>query len=141
VTLRGQVEQELPDGRRLLSAVRTVEDGARAVLLLAPGRFRIDATPGEDMFRMSVRPLDPGTPVTSRSPGRPQSRLTAEGIDALDLPLVGAATLSVDAAGERYAVQVGTLRDAARGTTTFTVQAVVGPADGASPGAPQASES
>ncbi len=128
MTPEGQVEQLLPDGRRLVSAVRVVEDDARAVLLLAPGRFRLDATPGEDMFRMTVRPLDPGTPVSSRSPGRPVSRLDGHGVDTLELPLVGAASLTVEAAGEVHRVSVGSLRDATRGTTTFTVQAVVGPA-------------
>ena len=126
MTPAGQVEQQLTDRRRMLSAVRVVEDSARAVLLLAPGLFRLDATPDEDMFRLTVRRL--GTaPVTSRSPGRPVSRLAGHGVDALDLPLVGAASLDVEASGEVYKVQVGTLRDAARGSTTFTVQAVVEP--------------
>lgn len=125
MTPDGQVEQLLPDGRRLVSAVRVVEDGARAVLLLAPGLFRVDATPGVDMFRITVRPLDPGTAVSSESAGRPAARLSSSGIDVLDLPLVGAAALTVHAAGTVHDVQVGTLRDAARATTTLTVQAVV----------------
>lgn len=123
----GQIEQPLPDGRRLVSAVRVVEDGARSVLLLAPGLFRIDATPGVDMFRVTVRPLDPGIAVSSESAGRPAAQLLSSGVDVLDLPLVGTAALTVHAGDEVHRLQVGTLRDAARATTTLTVQAVVEP--------------
>lgn len=122
--IEGQVEQPLPDGRRLVSAMRVVEDGARAVLLLAPGLFRVDATPGVDMFRITVRPLEPAIAVRSESAGRPAARLLSSGVDVLDLPLVGAAALTVHAGEVVHRIQVGTLRDAARATTTLTVQAV-----------------
>lgn len=123
--IEGQVEQSLPGGRRLVSAVRVVEDGARAVLLLAPGLFRVDATPGVDMFRITVRPLNPAVAVSSESAGRPAARLLSSGVDVLDLPLVGAAALTVHAGEAVHRIQVATLRDAARATTTLTVQAVV----------------
>lgn len=121
----GQQEVDLPDGRRLVSSARVLEDGARGVLLLEPGRFRVDATPGEDMFRITVRNLS-GAEVSSRSQDRPVSRLAALGIDALDLPLIGTAALEIRWAEDTvYDVTVGTLRDPQQGTTTFTVQATV----------------
>lgn len=126
MTLSGQSELDLPDGRRVISAVRVLDVGARGVLLLAPDRFRVDATPGEDMFRISVRALGGRQPVSSRGEGRPLSRLESHGVDALDLPLLGAAALRVEVDGVRYDLQVGTLPDASRGATTFTVQAIVG---------------
>lgn len=125
MSVPGQQEVLLPDGRRLVSSARTIEDGARGVLLLQPGRFRVDATPGEDMFRITVRNLS-GASVTSRAQDRPASRLAAHGIDALDLPLVGTAALEIRWADHTvHDVTVGTLRDPERGATTFTVQAVV----------------
>ena len=132
MTIPGQSELPLPDGRRLVSAVRVLENGARGVLLLEPDRFRVDATPAEDMFRISVRALGGSRPVSSRGGGRPLAHLESHGVDALDLPLLGAAALRVEVDGLRYDLQVGTLPDASRGVTTFTVQAVVGPQPSAS---------
>lgn len=125
MTVPGQQEVRLADGRRLVSSARAIEDGARGVLLLQPGRFRVDATPGEDMFRITVRNLSEA-PVSSRAQDRPPSRLAAHGIDALDLPLIGTAALEIRCADDSvYDVTVGTLRDPERGATTFTVQAMV----------------
>ena len=126
MTLPGQRETALPDGRRLVSAVRVVEDGARGVLLLEPGRFRVDATPAADMFRLTLRNLQPDRPLVTRHRDRPPVTLASGGIDQLELPLVGAAALTVVwDEHEEYAVQVATLRDPERGETTFTVQATV----------------
>ncbi len=125
MSIPGQQEVALPDGRRLVSAARAIEDGARGVLLLEPGRFRVDATPGEDMFRITLRNLS-GSALSSRSQDRPESRLAAHGIDALDLPLIGTAALEVRWDEHWvYDLTVGTLRDPGRGATTFTVQALV----------------
>lgn len=125
MSVPGQREVALPDGRRLVSAARVIEDGARGVLLLEPGRLRVDATPGEDMFRITVRNLSAAA-VSSRSQDRPVSRLAAHGIDALDLPLVGTAALEIRWAEDTvYDLTVGTLRDPGRGATTFTAQALV----------------
>ena len=125
MSVPGQQEHHLPDGRRLLSAARRIEDGARGVLLLEPGRFRVDATPAEDMFRVTVRNLS-DVALSSRSQDRPVSRMSAQGVDALELPLIGTAALEIRWGQDHvYALTVGTLRDAGRGTTTFTVQAVV----------------
>lgn len=127
MTLPGQHETRLPDGRRMVSAVRVIEDGARGVLLLEPGRFRVDATPAPDMFRVAVRTLVDGGDVVSRHRDRPLTTLASHGIDQLDLPLLGSAALTVVWDGrEEYAVQLATVRDPERGTTTFTVQAMVG---------------
>lgn len=126
MSLPGQQEVLLADGRRLVSSVRVVEDGARAVLLLEPHRFRVDATPAADMFRVTVRNLVDDGPLVSRHAGRPATTLASSGIDELDLPLVGAAAMAVEwDERDHYDLRIGTLRDPERGTTTFTVHATV----------------
>jgi hypothetical protein len=54
-------------GGRVLSAFTTVEEGARAAALFAPGMFRIDVTPRRDTLRIQVRNLSP-VPVIALPP-------------------------------------------------------------------------
>ena len=124
--MTGQGETRLEDGRRVISTGRSIEDGARGVLLLDPGRLRVDVTPHEDMYQLSIRTLAPGTTVLQRSHDRPATVLGFDGVNRLELPLIGAAAFELVWNDElRYAVRLGSVRTATEGTTTFTVQAVV----------------
>ncbi|MDQ4054163.1 MAG: hypothetical protein M3237_15865 [Actinomycetota bacterium] len=124
--MTGQSETVLDDGRRVISAGRSIEDGARGMLLLDPGRVRMDVTPQEDMFQLSIRNLAPDTTLRRRSLDRPGTALGSDGLDRIELPLIGAAALDLVWNDEvHYAVRLGSVRNAAGGTTTFTVQATV----------------
>jgi hypothetical protein len=55
-----QLASGLPGGGLALSCQKLVEDGARVMLLLAPGLFRLDVRPREDTLQVMTRSLRPG---------------------------------------------------------------------------------
>jgi hypothetical protein len=55
--LHGQLASALPEGGLALSSHKLVEDGARTLLLLAPGLFRLDVRPVEDTLQVMTRSL------------------------------------------------------------------------------------
>jgi hypothetical protein len=56
----GQLASGLPGGGMALSCHKLVEDGARTMLLLAPGLFRLDVRPVEDTLHVMTRALRDG---------------------------------------------------------------------------------
>ena len=52
-----QLASGLPGGGLALSCQKLVEDGARVMLLLAPGLFRLDVRPREDTLQVMTRSL------------------------------------------------------------------------------------
>ena len=55
-----QLASGLPGGGLALSCQKLVEDGARVMLLLAPGLFRLDVRPREDTLQVMTRSLREG---------------------------------------------------------------------------------
>jgi hypothetical protein len=55
----GQLASGLAGGGIALSCHKLVEDGARVMLLLAPGLFRLDVRPVEDTLHVMTRALHP----------------------------------------------------------------------------------
>ena len=55
-----QLASGLPGGGLALSCQKLVEDGARVMLLLAPGLFRLDVRPREDTLQVMTRSLRQG---------------------------------------------------------------------------------
>jgi hypothetical protein len=55
-----QLASGLAGGGLALSCHKLVEDGARVMLLLAPGLFRLDVRPREDTLQVMTRSLHPG---------------------------------------------------------------------------------
>jgi hypothetical protein len=53
----GQLASALAEGGLALSCHKLVEDGARTLLLLAPGLFRLDVRPVEDTLQVMTRSL------------------------------------------------------------------------------------
>ena len=53
----GQLASALPEGGLALSCHKLVDDGARTLLLLAPGLFRLDVRPVEDTLQVMTRSL------------------------------------------------------------------------------------
>jgi len=56
----GQLASGLPGGGMALSCHKLIEDGARAMLLLAPRLFRLDVRPVEDTLHVMTRALHEG---------------------------------------------------------------------------------
>ena len=56
----GQLASGLPGGGLALSCHKLVEDGARVMMLLAPGLFRLDVRPVEDTLQVLTRSLHEG---------------------------------------------------------------------------------
>jgi hypothetical protein len=56
----GQLASGLPGGGMALSCHKLVDDGARVMLLLAPGLFRLDVRPVEDTLHVMTRALHEG---------------------------------------------------------------------------------
>jgi hypothetical protein len=55
----GQIASGLAGGGLVLSGQKIVEDGARALVLLAPGLFRLDVKPVDDTLQVMTRSLHP----------------------------------------------------------------------------------
>jgi hypothetical protein len=53
----GQLASRMVDGGLALSCHKLVEDGARTLMLLAPGFFRLDVRPVEDTLQVMTRSL------------------------------------------------------------------------------------
>jgi hypothetical protein len=56
----GQLSSGLPGGGLAVSCHKLVEDGARVMMLLAPGLFRLDVRPVEDTLQVMTRSLHEG---------------------------------------------------------------------------------
>jgi hypothetical protein len=131
----GQVRTELPpsggDGpSAAISAGREVEQGARSMLILAEGLFRLDVVPHDDTVQTILRNLSPEP--------RAELRLEAVGGEAVVLgasealaPATGRFGGEVVLIGEDGAervvarVLVGSVCHLDRGLTSFTAQATL----------------
>lgn len=114
----------------VLSATKELEPGARAMLLLADGLFRLDVTLLGDTVRTVVRNLSPGELDTTR-------RTADNGGASIGFGDVGAYEpgrvefeFALGRGGDRIAVTgvIATLRFKDRGTTRVSGQAVARPA-------------
>ena len=56
----GQLASGLPGGGLALSCQKLVEEGARTLMLLAPGLFRLDVRPVDDTLQLMTRSLHEG---------------------------------------------------------------------------------
>jgi hypothetical protein len=110
-----------------LSASKEIEPGARAMLLLADGLFRLDVVLSDDTIKTVVRNLSAGelTLHDPVDPGRPQGVVFAE---AYALRPSGARirfSLGTDDDVANVDARIGTLRFDDRGTVRVTVQATI----------------
>ena len=133
----GQLRTEIPaperggPARTVISAGREVELGARSMLVLAEGLFRLDVVPHDDTLQTVVRSLGPepraelrggnvgGETVWPGGPGASAPRST--GRFGGEIVLIGE-----DGAERTVAkVLVGSVCHLERGTTSFTAQATL----------------
>jgi hypothetical protein len=116
----------------VLSAAKEIESGARAMLLLADGLFRLDVVVSGDTLRTVVRNLSNGVlEIKDRTAG-PVDASIAYGEAAAYQPGSTGLDFSLDQGAERVSVKVtiGTLRFAERGTIRVSAQALVRQAPG-----------
>lgn len=112
-------------GTAVLSRTVVVPDGARAMLLHAPGLFRLDVKHSGDTVRTVVRNLSEAEAHSTTS-GYGGPVLVFNELDGLR-PGRFDLTVSLDSGEETGEIRivVATMRDTARGVTTFTAQAIV----------------
>ena len=126
-----QLAGELPpDGehrRLVLSASKEIEPGARAMLVLAEGLFRLDVVILEDTIRTVVRNLSTGKLESAGSSGYAIPTVLATAAAARYDPSGTRAGFSLGAGADRVSAEVtiAVLRFADRGTIQVTAQAIV----------------
>jgi hypothetical protein len=126
-----QLAGELPpaDGRRglVLSGSKRLEPGARAMLVLAEGLFRLDIVVSEDTIRTVVRNLSSGTLEShiDHDAAGPIGITTAEA--APYMPGRTRLDFTLGERADRVTVEVliATLRFAEQGTVQVTAQAII----------------
>jgi hypothetical protein len=120
----GQMASGLVGGGLAISCHKLVEDGARAMILLAPGLFRLDVRPVEDTLQVMTRSLhaDEARWGTEKAP------VTDYGKKAQDTPEPYRLEFSFYLELEPYAIMARILLnstvDKDRGLTHFVAQAV-----------------
>ena len=116
--IHNQLATGLPNGGLVLSCHKVVEEGARALILLAPGLFRLDVRPVEDTLEVMTRALGPApgrwetesaaAPGSETNAGEPPHRVRWRGrFDTRPRPIVVTVllqtTLTEDAGSRHFA--------------------------------------
>ena len=119
-----QLATGLPGGGLALSCHKLVEDGARVMLLLAPGLFRLDVRPVEDTLQVMTRSLHAGARWGAQTSGA-----TDYGHKAEDTPEPARADFTFLAELEPRPVlariELASTVDRERGLTHFVAHAIV----------------
>ena len=120
----GQLASGLPGGGLALSCHKLVEDGARVMMLLAPGLFRLDVRPVEDTLQVLTRSLHEGARW-----GTEPDAVTDYGRTAADTPEPSRAafTFYAELAPRPILARIALLStvDRAAGLTHFVAHAIV----------------
>ena len=120
----GQLASGLPGGGLALSCHKLVEDGARVMLLLAPGLFRLDVRPVEDTLQVMTRALAEGARW-----GTEPAAATDYGRKAAETPEPARADFTFVAEVEPYPILARIMLlstiDRAQGLTHFVAHAIV----------------
>jgi hypothetical protein len=110
----------------VISAGRVVEQGARSMLILARGLFRLDVIPSDDTIQTVLRSLEPGSAAALR--GAPVQGVSEASGDVTppSTARFGGEVVLVGEDGEERAVAkvlVASVFHPERGETAFTAQA------------------
>ena len=111
----------------MLSASKEIEPGARAMLLLAEGLFRLDVVIAADTIRTVVRNLSTGKLESGGGSGYAIPTVLATAGAARYKPSGTRLDFSLGAGADRVSTEVpiAVLRFAERGTVQVTAQAIV----------------
>ncbi len=122
--LHGQMASGLVGGGLSLSCHKLVEDGARTLVLLAPGLFRLDVRPVEDTLQVMTRSLH----AEEARWGTEQAPVTDYGKRAEDTPepyrLEFTFYLDIEPHPIMARIMLNSTVDKDRGLTHFVAQAV-----------------
>jgi hypothetical protein len=133
----GQIRTEIPpstegaSSRAAISAGREVEQGARSVLILAEGLFRLDVIPHDDTIQTIVRSLAPESTVELRLGDVGGAASVSSATQGVALPSTGRfggkVVLVAEDGAERVVAKilVGSVHHPERGVTSFTAQATL----------------
>jgi hypothetical protein len=124
-----QVPSPEPGGasRTVISAAREVEQGARSVLLLVEGLFRLDVIPHDDTIQTLLRNLSPAPAARLRF-GAVGGAASAGDELVLSTGRFGGEVVLIDGAARERPVArilVGSVCHLDRGLTSFTAQATL----------------
>jgi hypothetical protein len=122
--IHGQLASALPEGGLALSGHKLVDDGARTLLLIVPGLFRLDVRPVEDTLQVMTRSLH-DLPIAWAAEELPEEHL-GRGYAERSEPstLAFRLHLPVDPPiGGR--VQLASTADRAAGLTHFVAHAII----------------
>jgi hypothetical protein len=132
----GQTRSQMPSPERgqapvtIISAAREVEQGARSMLLLVEGMFRLDVIPHDDTIQTLVRGLsgEADAQLRSKPIGGGGIAGGAPGEDARSTGRFGGEVVLIGSDGSERAVArllVGSVCHLERGVTSFTAQATL----------------
>jgi hypothetical protein len=121
----GQIVSGLVGGGLALSCHKLIEDGARAMILIAPGLFRLDVRPVEDTLQVMTRSLH----ETPARWGTEEAPITQYGKKSEDSPephrVEFSYYLEVEPAAVLARILLASTVDRDRGVTHFVAHAVV----------------
>jgi hypothetical protein len=117
----GQIRTELPTGETVLSCGKGIEEGARAALLVAPGLFRVDASPLEDTLRLVLRNLTSHECIWAAE-DEPSVVFTGD-VELAQSLTPAAYSFAIDANGREARVLISVTRLPDEGVTQFAAQA------------------
>jgi hypothetical protein len=126
----GQLASGLVGGGLALSCHKLIEDGARAMMLIAPGLFRLDVRPVEDTLQVMTRSLH-ATPArwgTDEAPATQYGKKLDETPEPYRVEF--SYYLDITPAAILARITLASTVDRERGLTHFVAQAVVREASG-----------
>jgi hypothetical protein len=121
----GQLASGLAGGGLALSCHKLVEDGARALILLAPGLFRLDVRPVQDTLQVMTRALVDGARWGTEPAPRTQAEQGAAQPAEEPARVAFSFLAELEPRPVLARIEVATTVDRERGVTHFVAQAVV----------------
>jgi hypothetical protein len=122
--IHGQLASALPEDGLALSCHKLVDDGARTLLLLAPGLFRLDVRPVEDTLQVMTRSLH-ALPIQWAAEELPEEHLGRGYADRTEPSTLSFRLLLPEDRPIGGRVRLASTADRGRGLTHFVAHAIL----------------
>ena len=122
--IHGQLASALPEEGLALSCHKLVDDGARTLLLLVPGLFRLDVRPVEDTLQVMTRSLH-ALPIQWAAEDLPQEHLGRGYADRTEPSTLAFRLLLPEERPIGGRVHLASTADRAAGLTHFVAHAIL----------------
>jgi hypothetical protein len=122
--IHGQLASALPEEGLAVSCHKLVDDGARTLLLLVPGLFRLDVRPMEDTLQVMTRSLH-ALPIQWRAEELPEEHLGRGYADRTEPSTLSFRLLIPEPQPIGGHVRLASTADRAAGLTHFVAHAIV----------------